>query len=301
MPQMHDPKFWLIILAAFLGYVCGLKSGLDHLWPYPQVKSLKDRLARSPIQFDGFERLVAFPGKQTVPCPAQTPRTAVLFTFGQSNSANHQGQRYVGVDDRVVNFFDGRCYLASSPLLGASGFLGESWTLLGNKLVESGRFDRAIIVSAGIGGSSVADWAADGRLNQLLQHTLDGLQGAYRVTHFLWHQGHADFLQGTSERDYSARFASVLATIRARNVSAPVYVCKNSGSADTSAWVPDNPVRSAQDSLVERKLVFAGPDTDLDVTPADRYDGQHFSASGQEKFVNSWLQILRPPLSSREN
>jgi hypothetical protein len=172
---------------------------------------------------------------------------------------------------------------------------------LGNKLVESGRFDRVIIVSAGIGGSSVADWAAGGRLNQLLQHTLDGLQGAYRVTHVLWHQGHADFLQGTSEPDYSARFASVLATIRAQNVSAPVYVCKNSGSAGTPAWVPNNPVRNAQESLLDRKLVFAGPDTDVDVTPADRYDGQHFSASGQEKFVNGWLRILRPPLSSGED
>jgi hypothetical protein len=135
----------------------------------------------------------------------------------------------------------------------------------------------------------------------LLQHTLDSLQGAYRVTHVLWHQGHTDFLQGTSERDYSARFASVLAAIRAHNVSAPVYVCRNSGSADTPGWISNNAVRSAQDSLVDGKLVLAGPDTDADVKPADRYDGQHFSASGQEKFVNGWLQVLRPPLSSGEN
>src|ERR1700721_677242 len=64
--------------------------------------------------------------------------TAVLLVAGQSNAANSQGQRYQSPDDRVVNFSEGHCYRAASPLLGADDQRGESWTLLGTKLVRAG-------------------------------------------------------------------------------------------------------------------------------------------------------------------
>jgi hypothetical protein len=38
----------------------------------------------------------------------------------------------------VINFSAGHCYRAASPLLGADGELGEIWTLLGTKLIQSG-------------------------------------------------------------------------------------------------------------------------------------------------------------------
>ena len=94
---------------------------------------------------------------------AQTPRTAVLYILGQSNSSNHGGQKYQGMDDRVVNYFDGACYRAASPLLGAEGTFGEAWTLLGNKLVAGGKFDQVIIVPSGIGLTGIAYWARGGR------------------------------------------------------------------------------------------------------------------------------------------
>ena len=50
--------------------------------------------AQNTIQGDSIHRLIRYPGKQAVPCPAQTERTWVLFISGQSNSANHAGQRH---------------------------------------------------------------------------------------------------------------------------------------------------------------------------------------------------------------
>ena len=40
--------------------------------------------------------------------------------------------------DAVVNFFEGKCYRAQSPLLGATAEEGEFLTLLGDRLVADG-------------------------------------------------------------------------------------------------------------------------------------------------------------------
>ena len=102
---------------------------------------------------------LAIPGKIEITCPVQDKETAVLLLVGQSNAANSQGQLHQSADDRVVNFVNGRCYRAASPLLGADGQKGEPWTLLGNKLVQSGLYRTVILIPAAVGASSVRRWA----------------------------------------------------------------------------------------------------------------------------------------------
>jgi hypothetical protein len=85
-------------------------------------------------------------------------------------------------------------------------------------------------------------------------------------------QGETDFLYGS--------------------VSAPIYVSVASYINVHFNWRKQNPVRAAQTKLPDEKIIFAGPDTDTDITPANRYDGLHFLASGQEIFANRWLEIL---------
>ncbi len=78
-------------------------------------------------------------GRVEVDCGSfvgDSPDQAVLFVFGQSNSANHAKDRYVAGNE-VVNFnpHDGRCYQAEDPLLGADGSGGSVWGRLGDDLV----------------------------------------------------------------------------------------------------------------------------------------------------------------------
>jgi hypothetical protein len=42
-----------------------------------------------------------------------------------------------------------------------------------------------------------------------------------------------------------------------------------------------------------QRAILDGPNTDHDVTPLDRYDGQHFAASGQEKYTDAWIRLFR--------
>src|SRR5205085_1241499 len=115
----------VFVLPVLFGAFIAAKHDVD-LWP--RLKNGKYRSSDYEAQFDTYERLIAFPGKQELQCPTQTPTTAVFLVLGQSNSANHEAQRFRSVDNRVQNFFGGKCYRAESPLLGASGDLGESTT-----------------------------------------------------------------------------------------------------------------------------------------------------------------------------
>jgi hypothetical protein len=187
-------------------------------------------------------------------------------------------------------------------LLGAAGELGESWTLLGNKLVAGGLFQQVIILPAGISGAPIGRWAAGGDLNRMLVDVIKGAAPLYKMTHVLWHQGESDFAGGTTEAAYFAGFHSLVGTLRALKVSAPVYVSRASygpserltPSADTiPRWTKENPIAAAQTKLPDGETIFAGPDTDADISPLDRFDGMHFSGSGQEIFVRRWLEILR--------
>ncbi len=243
--------------------------------------------------FDAFGRLISFPKKVEIPCPAQTARTKVLLLMGQSNTANLAGQRYASTHgDKVVNYFGGKCFIAASPLLGASDKRGESWTLLGNKLVSSGFADRVILIPTGIGGTPIKRWTGNGNLNGMLLSVLDEVKPRYRITHVLWHQGESDFDIATTKEDYSRMFFSLVDSIRRKGVDAPIYPSVASKCGIEPTWTPDNPVATAQRSLDNKgKEIFRGVDTDSGLDGLDRYDDCHFSQTGQEQFANAWVEV----------
>ena len=284
-----------VVLLCLATYILGLFHGYENAWPLHKLIVLKTKL-KDPIQTDTYGRLLRYPGKVEIPCPTQDTKTAVLLVFGQSNSANFQAQRHQGVDDHVVNFLLGKCYLASSPLLGADGLWGESWSLLGNKLVAAGIFDRVVLISAGVGAIPIHRLAAGGDLNRMLIDIINDAKRQYTITHLLWHQGEADFQSNTTEASYKADLSSVIDTIRSLGVTAPFYVSKASYAEQEhyKHRPPINPVTSAQRELVDGQTILAGVDTDSLVLVSDRFDGTHFSASGQEKFADAWVALLRP-------
>ena len=217
-----------------------------------------------PIQGDAAHRLIKYPNKQEVLCPAQTERTYVLLVSGQSNSANHGGQRFASeFGDKVINFHNGKCYIAKSPLLGSTGLEGESWTLLGNLLIKSGAAERVIITTTGVAGSAVSQWEAGGTFATLLLKDVQTLQSRYRVTHMFWHQGETDYGKRTSAADYVKIFTGLAEALRQTGMNAPIYVSNASQCWIDAHWHKDNSVVQAQKSLVNpEKNIRAGVDSD---------------------------------------
>lgn len=252
------------------------------------------QLKQSP--HDRHGRLISAIGKMERPCPEQNGSTLVFLLAGQSNAGNHAGRRIrTAYPDRVLNFIGGKCYVAASPLLGATGSDGEPWTALGDGLIASGAAEQVILIPVAVSGSRIHQWREGAELNGLLQATLSNLQSRYRVTHVLWHQGESDFLAGTSERDYEDDFRSFVQSLRMRGVTAPVLVSIASRCGISPTWSVDNPIANAQRRLAEPngKRIYLGVDTDTLLKQSDRIDDCHFSASGQDKVTRAWLELLR--------
>ena len=293
----------LALLAAFL---VGGYFGRHDLFPIPALRRvLVGLLPRQPNQtsqfaFDRFGRLTADRNKPEIACQQQTSRTAVLLLLGQSNTGNHGGQRYRSkYGDKVMNVFDGRCFVAASPLLGSDGVAGEYWTELGNLLIGRGQYDRVILAPAAITGSEISRWSPGGDLNGLIGQTVERLEKAhFRVTHVLWHQGEFNYVIGSSERYYVDQFASLVGFLRSQGVDAPIYVsvaskCLGETNGGTLSHSLDNPIARAQAALPNRLPgLRSGINTDSLLADTDRYDDCHFGGSGAQKAAEAWSDLL---------
>jgi Carbohydrate esterase, sialic acid-specific acetylesterase len=285
----------LPILVLLGAYLFGFLGSAYEVWPGPRfadaVRTLKFYMPFGSQNQDQFGRLRRYQGKVEIPCPAQDSETAVFVVAGQSNSANHGGQRFQSVTGQVLNYFEGRCFLASSPFLGAEGILGESWTLLGHRLVQANVYHRVIFIPAGVGNTPMSRWAQGGDLNRMLDSVVRDAKAHYTIDGVLWHQGETDYRLRTAKDAYETQLRSLISSIRSAGVLAPIYISAASYEERYTDWTPANPIVDAQRSVVDGSGVFAGPNTDI-IGAADRYDGTHFSSSGQEKFADQWFEIL---------
>jgi Carbohydrate esterase, sialic acid-specific acetylesterase len=302
---MHITRgnFLLAILVLTATYLFGGYSGRHEIFPFPVFLALKTHAGwKAPDRYtvDQVGRLESDDQKKAVACPQQTDRTAVLLLIGQSNAGNHAGQRFRSEHgETVVNFFDGRCYVAASPLLGSDGTSGEYWTELGNLLLDRGSFDQVVLAPAAISGAEVSRWAPGGDLNGAMIDTASQLQRrGYRVTHVLWVQGEIDYVKGTNEKDYRDRFVSLVGSLRSGGVAAPVYVaiatkCLRESNGGTRFHSADNPVARAQLALPDPGAnLRSGVNSDALLGDWDRYDDCHFSSSGEQKVARAWADLL---------
>ncbi|MBX5180960.1 hypothetical protein HJB77_32925 [Rhizobium lentis] len=293
-------------VAVIAMYLLGGTSARHEIFPWPQLSAAKKMVtgeqAATPSRytFDDKQRLIADESKTAVTCPIQTDRTAVLLILGQSNAANHAGQRYRSdYGARVVNAFDKRCFIAASPHLGSTDTMGEYWTLLGNKLIASGQNDSVILAPLAYSGSPVARWATGGDLNPVLVDTVKQLQDSgYRITSVLWVQGEADLVHGTTGEAYQERFLSMVDTLRQNGVEAPIYIsiaskCLEPSNGGFKEHIPDNAIVRAQLALSRSGHgIREGVNSDALLDGDDRYDDCHFRGTAGEKVSQAWLNLL---------
>ena len=243
-------------------------------------------IGRSPWPVD--HRFTDPAGRKEVTCPAQTTNTIVMVTLGQSNSANYLGHRYRAANERIINFWAGRCYVAQDPLLGATGDAGSQWVVLANKLIARHDFIVIVAIGNGVRTTSVADW--NGALSGRYRATLNELKAHYKATHFLWHQGEEDAHRTADE--YAAELGKVIAESKKTFPASLFHVSQ----ASICRGPASHTVREGQRRVIQvANGVLPGPDTDRLDALEDRYDGCHFSMVGQEKIADMWNAILTAP------
>lgn len=290
---------WIAIFLAILGLGLLVLAGVQ-IWSQRPLDA--PTAATGPLQLppppnlppdaaqDPLGRLTAWPGKTETPCPAQEAGTAVILILGQSNAGNHaalEGAR--ATQPRVFNWSQGQCYLAASPLLGATGQAGEPWTLLADQLLASQQFTAVVIAPIAVQGSPISRWVPGGDIDQYLVQDVRALQSLYRTTHVVWLQGEADFAAGTSEERYRSSLLSVVKTLHSVGVRAPFYVSTATRCTPHPVWRAENPVALAQNAVVNSNdQILSGVNMDQLLAADDRFDGCHLSAQGLRKVADAW-------------
>lgn len=266
-------KSLLSFILIITGYISGVYSFSQQVWPINIITANRNAaIAESlSVNFDKYGAYSNLDGKREVPCPAQDSSTAVILVLGQSNSANHAEKKFdTQFPENVLNYYRGKCYSAKSPLLGSSGLEGEYLTLMGDALIKKGQMSNVILIAKSIGGSTVSDWANQGRLTPGLVSTLSMIKSNYRITNVIWHQGESDFTNNTSQGEYRKSFQELKSILTQGNVTAPISMFISTICGYNSAWTAQNPVTSAQKSLVNNRDVFLGVDTDATLVTNDR-------------------------------
>jgi len=283
-------------------YLFGAFNYSHNLWPIELLRQIKDfRVADATpktvqlSQFDSLGRLTLYPEKIQVGCPVQTKDTGVLLIIGQSNAANHAQRKFTTqYPNNVVNYFEGQCYVASSPLLGATGQGGEFITPLADRLIAKGTYKNIVIIAAAVTGSPISRWVRHGDLNESLIALMKDVQKKFRITDVIWHQGETDAStrMSTTAKVYVSSFHSLVGTLTERKVRAPIFVSIATRCNAGDNWSEVNPVGIGQRMLIDNEKIFLGADTDKLVELTDRYDSCHFSESGQMKVAEAFADSI---------
>lgn len=249
-------------------------------------------LPATAAEFDSFGRLSSIDGKVEVACPIQNKATAVILVMGQSLSANQSSEKFsTKYPQSAINYFNGKCYAANSPLLGATGENGEFITPLADLLIASKKYKTVIIVSSGIGGTVINRWRAKGDLNMMVSKTLDQLSNTYKITHIIWQQGESDYLESTTTSAYIDSFYSLSNTLIQKNIQVPVFISISSKCGPN--WISNNPISTAQNLLIDNRKIFLGVNSDKLLDSEDRTpDECHLMGSGQLKIAKSYSEAI---------
>ena len=277
-------KVWLIALFMFwLGYE--VKDNrvfpLSHFYKRHFVDHPEPKKTKSQQQYAVYADINA---RKRVDCPA--PQNAeVVVTFGQSNAANSGGHRYTNQDPRILNFFDGHCYVASDPMLGASADRGSLWI----PFAQAYKSDKTLVfVTFAVGATRLDQWADPDDLGKHFKHNMSSLkQAGLSPDLFLWVQGESDHASDVSVYERSLdEYLSGIATEFPESrlaLSGTSYCASNSSKAL---------VRAQRKVAQNRDFIWLGVTDDI-VGSEYRYDNCHFSKYGMDKVAKRFAESLK--------
>jgi len=252
----------------------------------------------------------------------------VFVVAGQSNSANHGGDRQQPRSPMVMAF-DGRRWLpANDPQPGASGDGGSFLPPFGDAIFS--RFGVPVgLVACGIGATSVREWlpagvefpnppTLTGNVRQLAGGGWESTGSVFasfaaRVKQLgpngfrcvLWHQGESDANQRDATRTLAGPvYRECLETLIRRFAGdigweAPWFVAQASYHVPGDEASPE--IRAAQASLWADGVALEGPDTDQlkQEFRDDGGQGVHFSGAGLREHAARWAEKVGPWLEQR--
>lgn len=264
---------------------------------YQQLRSqarIAMGLEKDWVRIPGAERAASLAPR---PCPSPD-KALVILAGGQSNAANVVPTLHDGGDDVSV-WFDGKCYPAADPLLGATGNEGSIWSMLGDEVAkQTGR--PVVLIVAAVGGTQFRDWndARSGYYAALSQRLETAAQAGFRPGVIVWHQGETD---AKVEQDMAAlrRELMVLSDRLLKDApTAPLYLFQATRCSGRyrSAGVREVIAVFKSVATANPRIVL-GMKTDV-LAQEYRWDQCHFNARGRKAIVETALPQIVTLLQS---
>lgn len=242
------------------------------------------------------------------PRPVAGERTLGIIVSGQSTISNWgNGTLYTASSSRShqANIMDGRVYPMADPVFGCDGTTATPASMIGDKLIALGKYDRVTIANVAFGSTSSAQWMD--RWNNLGQ----GLRMAaallaahgYETVKHIHQQGEADAASGVSQATMLANLLELASWTKTAGIAAPLYVSQT--TFNYGGWVTTNPdpalwtpgaaatlIRNAQAAFPNGGTRLAGPDTDA-IRGAAYRSGAHWSTqAGAQACADAWAAVL---------
>ncbi len=244
--------------------------------------------------------------------------TLKLFVWGQSLAANSGHGRYAARNaEKTCVYADGNFYPCSDPIVGAEGPGGSVWSRFADSIlghpINNTTVRQVVIGCCAQGGTSIADWAPDGRQAETLHRYLsDYITNVGWPTHLAFSQGETDIYTLSTEQWFD-RWRAMLASVRKLGCMSKIWtsvetVCNLRTAADPF----DEPViRKTPDTYImteigrqniraaQRMAGTLGPDTrpgpNLDLIDWHLRacgDGCHFGERGLAMAARAWATAL---------
>ena len=237
----------------------------------PWVKNLESRYAYTN-------------NKKAVKCPKNS---IVILVSGQSNASNflRSKKKY---DNKHLNYFNGKCYELSNPVLGAEGDMSSLIPALASKL---GKSKKIIFFTSGRGGMAMAH--ANHKNMIFINYTKNGLEELEKnnniLKFFIWIQGESDLGNSDSYiENFEEMFESITKNLEHRE-KINLIITQTSRCFDK-----DDPLlRNKQ------KLISINRNKSIRVINTDklgnefRYDKCHYNQKGIEKISFYISKIIK--------
>lgn len=162
-------------------------------------------------EYDDLGRVVFDSSKKSIVCPKDNDELGVIYFAGQSNAGNHAKYlvKQSDVPD-VVLFYNGKCYSATSPVLGGSNSKGEFNTLIAQNLVNAGLFSRVIIANTSVGSSSIHRWLDPNDISSVFVYEYSLFKRSYEIDFLVWIHGESDNRANTPVSIYTESFKELI-------------------------------------------------------------------------------------------